>query len=450
MRTEIKKLPGSVVEAEIELSPEELRPYLLRAAEALTKERPIEGFRPGKVPYDEVKKRFGEHTIYERAAQLAVRTFAPQVITDNELKIVGRPEVSVYPHTKSRQGETPSESSQDSGVGVKKLAPGNPLMFSIKTAVIPEFKLPDFERIAQKILKTKTTPRVEPKEIDDAIQWLREERGQEKLVSRPAAKGDRVEIDFTASHADVEIGGGKSQNHPLIIGKGTMVPGFEEELVGMSPNDEKKFSLAIPDSHAEKSIAGKTLDFSVKMNQIKERILPELNDEFAKTLGNFDSLSALTENIKEGITEEKIIKERDRLRVAMADAIAQETSMEVPEVMVSNELEKMMSELKANLESMGLNYENYLTHVKKTEEILKRDWHVDAERRVKIALVLAGIANNKKIEPSAEEVEGEIKQFLAKFKTTPQAEKTIDPESLKTWARGTVRNEKVFQYLENL
>lgn len=416
-----------MIEVEVELTPEEMRPYLTRAAEDITKERPIEGFRPGKAPMDVVKERYGEAVLYEYAVKFAVNGSIPQIIAEEKIRMVGTPEVAV-----------------------KKLAPGNPLIFSVKSAVMPEFSLPDVLAIAKKIVKSKKQDPASEKEIDEAITWLREERAKTEKVSRPAKEGDAVEIDFNATVDRAPVGTGESKNHPLVIGKGTMVPGFEEKLIGMTEGEEKKFTLEIPKTHPEPTIAGKTMEVAVTMMLVQERILPEPNDPFAKNVGRFETIAELRKNIKEGLEEEKAIKENNRIRMSIVDAIAKETEIELPHVLVENELEKMFLELRNNIESMGMDYGGYLTHLKKTEGELKTEWKDDAVRRVKIALILRKIGESKSIDPTTEEVAEEVKRVLSRFKSRTDAEKEIDPEALQNYARGVARNEKVFQWLEGL
>lgn len=427
MKTELKKLPDSMVEVEVELTPEEIRPYLARAAEDITKERPIEGFRPGKAPLEVVKERYGEAVLYEYAVKFAVNGSIPQIIAEEKIKMVGTPEVAV-----------------------KKLAPGNPLIFSVKSAVMPEFSLPDVEAIAKKIAKSKKKEQASEKEIDEAIAWLREERAETKKVARPAKEGDAVEIDFNANVEGAPVGSGESKNHPLVIGKGTMVPGFEDKLVGMTEGEQKSFSLEIPKTHPEPTIAGKSMDVQVTMALVQERILPNPDDLFAKSVGSFETMADLRQNIKEGLEAEKAIKENNRVRLAIVDEIAKETKIELPRILVDNELEKMALELRNNIESMGMDYGGYLTHLKKTEGELKSEWHDDAVRRVKIALILRKIGETKGINPAREEVASEVKRVLSRFKSPQDAEKEIDAKALEDYARGVARNEKVFQWLERL
>lgn len=427
MHREIRKLPESEIEIEVELSTDEMRPHLLRAAADLSKEKPIEGFRPGKAPYDIAAKRFGEMKIYERALNDAINAAVPKILDEEGIRIVGRPEVAV-----------------------KKIAPGNPTVFSLKTAIIPEFNLPDFESIAKKVLRTKENAEVKIEEINEVLARLQRERAENKKVARPAQKGDLAEIDFSATRDGKEVGGGPSRNHLVLIGQGAMVPGFEDELIGMAENEEKTFSLLVPENHRESSIAGETLDFTVKVRSLQERIAPELDDQFAKTVGNFENLTILKASIAEGLLREKEEKERNRARVAAIDAVADETEMTIPEVMADNELEKMLLELRENIASMSLRYEDYLTHLKKSEADLKHEWRDEARRRVKIALILRAIAKAKNIQPDNAAVKETANRLFSRLRSPEEAQKQIDLAALDSYAKGIARNEAVFRYIETL
>ncbi len=427
MQTSIKRNTDATVEIEVELQSAELQPYLERVAKELSEKTPIEGFRPGKVPFEVVKRKFGEMSLYERALSHAIDGTIPEILAKEKLRVVGRPEISV-----------------------KKIAPGNPLAFTLKTAIIPEFMLPDVEAIAKKTLGSRGSIVVDEKEIIDAVVWLQNSRVKNNPVTRPAAKGDAVEIDFTAKNESKLLDRGSSENHPLVIGEGKFVTGFETALAGMLKDDEKSFTVTMPADYHEPALAGKEVDFWVRMKKIEERELPELNDEFAASLGQFSSLDALKQNIREGLTKEKTIKERERIRIAIIDAIAAKTEITIPQTLIESELEKMASELKTNIESMGMNFEKYLEHIKKTAADLKTEWTDEAKRRVKIALILRAVAEAKNLEPSEEEIGQETSRILARHKPPEDAAKDLDPDAVRQYARGIARNEKVFEYLESL
>ena len=269
-------------------------------------------------------------------------------------------------------------------------------------------------------------------------------------MKRPAQTGDRVEVDFEIRHEGVKIAEGDSRNHPLIIGQNKFIPGFEEALIGMKTGDRKEFTLPTPENWHEKSFAGKTLAISAQMRLVQERRMPELNDEFAKGIGNFPSRSALDASTREDLQTEKNEKETQRIRSLMIAQIAKDALIEVPDLLIEAEVDKMTEELRRGIADLGMKWEDYLVHIKKSPEELGREWRPEAERRVSVALTLREIAAGEHIEPSEEEVRERESHFLRQFKTAHQAENTIDPVELREYTKGVLRNEKVFEFLENI
>ena len=433
MDYKIIKLPKSEIEIEVVLPFLEFEPHIKRAAVLLSEENDIEGFRRGRAPYDVVKNRFGENVIYERAAEIAVKKTYPSVLdrlfTSKELASdhppIGKPEITIT-----------------------KLAPGNELEYKVKTAILPEVKLPDYNKIAKRVLAEKKEVSVKDEDVAKALDWIREARAPMVTVNREAKAGDRVEIDFEIRQGVVKIEKGESRNHPAILGKGKFIPGFEEALMGMRAGESKEFSLEVPATWHEKNLAGKKLDFKVSVKLVQEIQLPELTDEFAKGLGDFKSVEDLRNNVRTGMLKEQEDKEKERIRVLIIEGIAKEAEVDIPDVLIEAEIEKMLEELKSGVEGMGMKLTDYLLHLKKTEDDLKKEWRPEAEKRVRIAFCLREIARLEKIEPSGEEVEARVNQFLAQFRSAEDADKKVDPEGLREYTRGILRNEKVFELLE--
>lgn len=435
MNYELKSLPKSEIEITVILPFSEFEPHVKRAASSISEEIEIEGFRRGKAPYEMVKNKVGEATIYERAAEIAVRKTYPEVLEG-------------VSEEKSKAGETFLPIGRPE-ITVTKLAPGNELQYKVKVAVMPKVSLPDYKEIAGRVRREKKEILVSDEEILKTLDWIRESRSPLITVNREAQNGDRVEIDFEVRHGGVKIEGGESQGHPLILGQSKFIPGFEEKLIGMKAGEEKTFNLQAPKDWHEKNLAGKSLDFKVNMKLVQERRLPELNDELAKNLGNFSGLEALTSSIREGITKEKKEKEAQRLRALLIEKISEGMGAEIPEVLVDSELEKMALELKSGIESMGLKWEDYLMHIKKTPGELKRDWQPEAEKRVRAALALRAIAEKENLAASREEVESRANEFLRQHGSPEKAEKGINADELREYTRGVIRNEKVFEFLEH-
>lgn len=428
-------LPKSEVEIKVTLPFSEFEPQVKRAAVLISEEHEIEGFRKGKAPYEVVKNRFGESAIYERAADLAVgKTYAEvlqELVTSNQLPAtnppIGNPEITVT-----------------------KLAPGNELEYKIKLVLLPTVTLSDYRAAAARIRGAKQEVLVSEEELTQSLQWLQDSRVKRVTVERPARVGDAVEIDFEARHAGVRVEGGASTNHPLIIGKGKFLPGFEDELVGMKAGEEKLFTLAAPAEWREKALAGKVLDFKTTMKLVQEREVPPLDDDFAKNVGDFASLGALQESVRRGLLQEKQEKEKQRVRGLMIEAIARDASMEIPEILVTAELKKMIEEARGGIEGMGMRWEDYLLHIKKSAEDLMKEWYDEAVRRVRIALCLREIARQEKIEVSEEEGKKAVDEHLARYRSVGETTKAVDPRVLAEYTRSILKNEKVFELLEGV
>lgn len=413
----------------------ELEPILPKAAEKISAEINIEGFRKGKAPYNVVKQTIGEFKILEEAARMYIQKHYESVLKNIENK------------------EYKDKSFEPVGgpqVAIAKLAAGEDLEYKITLSLLPAIALPDYKAIAKRILADKKNPEVAEKDVDAAILWLRESRAKLIAVARGAKTGDRVEIDFSATSGGVALEEIRSANHPFILGQGKFLPGFEDNLAGIKAGEEKKFNITAPADWRDKTIAGKTLEFKVKLNEVQEREIPAWDEAFVKSFGKFSSVVEAEENIRTGLRAEKEAEERERLRIAMIEAVAKETGAEIPEPLLERELEKMVAELQISIERMGLKFSDYLTHIKKTADGLRREWRKDAERRVKIALVLREIARRENIQPSEEEIKKTMGRAIAHQGFDEKDLRTIDRAAFLDYNRGIARNEKVFRWLENI
>lgn len=455
-------LQKSEMEIKIELSAEETTRSTKRILNEACQTAEVDGFRKGKAPLELVKQKLGEAELSSRAVLRAIQDSYPEIIKEiteksgPDFEPIGTPEIHVT-----------------------KFIEGSGLSYVARISLLPALNLMEYKKTAKEILAEKRAQEVSEKEIDESILWLRKSRAQEITVARPAAMGDRVEIDFEARVGGALLDQGRSQNHPLIIGEGRFIAGFEEELVGMKEGETKTFSIVAPKDYKEESLRDKVIDFQVSMKLVQKHVLPEANDEFASGLGRFDNIADLTSSIRQGILAEKEKKERDRIRIKIIEAIAEKTSAEIPDILVGRELEKMIAELKDGIQRTGLDWTTYLANIKKSEEELKKGWVKDAERRVKIALVLRRIARTEKIEPTEEEIQEATNKTVARLGISEEDFEKIDPVRSRTRThpvRGNTangagasatsngidrnafleynttvaRNEKVFRFLENL
>lgn len=427
MKNDIKKLPQSEVEILIELDPSEWGEFVNEGTKEFSNLLSIDGFRPGHAPGNLVEQKIGLGKVLERAAELAIRKTYINLIGEKKIEAVGQPEIQVL-----------------------RIAKDNPFEFKAKVAVMPEVQLGNYRKIAQKSKpKNKEEIKIDEKEIKDALDWLQKSRIKYITVGRPARRGDRVEIDFSAKEDGHLIEGGESKNHPLILGEGRFVPGFEERIEGMKENEEKKFTISFPADF--KDLAGKTLDFEVKMNLVQEAQIPELNDDFANSLGSFADLAALRRNVQDGLGLEKEQKEKEIWRTKILEEIVNNSRMELPEILIRTELERMFKEFRASLAEIGLELEVYLANVKKTPAEIKKEWLPKAKERAQAALVLREIARLENIDVPLVEAAEEANRILVHYHDQEIIKKQqIDKEQLVEYTKSKLKNERVFQFLEKL
>jgi len=421
MKVDIKKLDKNKIEVSVEIPAILLESYFKIAVEELSKNLKIKGFRPGKAPLGMAEKEINSQKLYNYTANIAIQKTLPGIIKDNNLEIIGQPEIIV-----------------------KKIAKGNTMIYQAFFEPIPEIELSEYKGIKIK----KEDIKVNEDDIKKSLDYLKKSRTKSVVVNRPAKKGDGVEIDFEIRHNNVKIEDGQSKNHPLILGESKFLPGFEKEIEGMKTGEEKKISLDIPKDWPDKRIAGKKLDFQIKLNSVQKREIPDIDDEFAKSLGNFSSLEELKKSIKEGLLIEKKEKGKEKTRMEIIEKIAQKSKAEIPETLINQEADKMLNDLKNNILNMGLDFETYLQQIKKTSNELKKEWREQAEKRIKIGLCLNSISKKENIDVSADEVEKKINEDLKKYPNIEEVKKNIDLNALKDYTKNILKNEKVFEFLE--
>ena len=411
---------SSIVELTIELGKEDLVGYVKETEESLAKELELPGFRKGKAPLDKVREKVGAAVILESALQAAIQGSLAKVIAEQHLDVL--------------------EASQ---LNVKENSPER-LVYTVDLQLFPSASLPSLGTI--KIGRKEV--QVESNEIDKTLETLRASRAILNGKSGVAEKGDRVEVDFEIRSGGSVITDGISKNHPIIIGHGHFIPGFEEQLVGMKKGEHKSFSLEAPADFANKEIAGKKLDFEVTMNDIKSVALPELNDDFAKTLGKFDNLDQLIMNLKDSLLQEKQDKEQQRMRLEIMNAIMDKSECAVPESMVVGQIDSMIKNFDQDLHRHDMELGLYLSKLGKTQEDLRKEWRNEAERQVKMALVLHAVIKEQNISVTPEEVNQAAESLVQSAILRGQGSEQLDLERIKSTLRSQMLNEKTFEFLE--
>ncbi len=430
MNVDIKKLPKSRVEIAVSLGWEEWKKDFARAIEEVAKSVKIEGFRAGKAPRELVERKAGKEAILAEAAHHALHESYERALREHpEIDAIGRPEAEI-----------------------KKREEGGNFEYVIRTAVLPELVLKDWEKHVKAVNGefAKKTAGVEDADIDAELRKLAESRAKFVTVSREARTGDGVEIDFRVLQNGVPIENGVSRGHHMVLGKGMFLPGFEEAIIGMQAGEERAFELTFPEKYHIASVAGKPARFEVTLKAVEARDVPVIDDAFAVSLGNFEHLDALKKNIRDGLLEEKKEALHSEHHGAIIEALVAASEADIPEILLAEETGKMLAEFELQLSQVNMSFDNFLAQSKKTREDLEKDWAPQARRRVLSALVLEKIAKDREIEPSTEEVEAEMNRALQYYRSLKQVEKDVDLARLHQFSKGRLRNEKVLEFLEGL
>lgn len=424
MNVTVTKQPKSMIQLTVTIEPDELQSYVERAIGELGKSMRIAGFRPGKAPRELIIREAGQMKLYQQAAESAVEKTYPEAVVQHNLQTIGLPQVSV-----------------------EKLAPGNPLVYTATVALLPQVKLGNYK----KIVEEKKSVAVTSDEVDATIGNLRRMFGKEVKVDRPARQQDKVEIDMETFMDNVPLDGGASKKQPIVIGEGHFIPGFEDALIGLAAGVKKDLTLHFPKEYHRKDLAGKPATFRVAVSAVYEITLPPLDDTFAKQVGAFETLDALRQQIEKNIHEEKTSKERQRWELAVIDRIVGTSTFdEIPDILVDNELHKMLHELEHEVTNQGMKFDDYLASIKKTRDELSVEFRPRAVKRVQTALALRAIARAENITVADSELNQQIDEERKQYAQNPEIIKQINSSEYRDYLHNVMRSRKVFDFFEEL
>lgn len=423
MQVTKKDLEKSQIELTIELSVEEFAPYIEKGAEKVSKEVKIEGFRPGKVPFDVLKQKIGEMSILEEAAHIAIHKTIDDVIEQNTMdrQAVGQPQVNVT-----------------------KLAPSNPFEYKVIVSVLPTIALGKYKDLNIKPEEAK----LEAKELERALTDLREMRASEVIADREIKMGDKVVVDIKMFLGNVPLEDGEHKELGLLLGKDYFVPGFDKQLVGAKKSEIKKFSLPYPDDHHQKNLAGKMVEFEVAIKEVYDRVLPELNDEFAGFF-QLKTMEELNKNLEESLLHEKKHRADLKNESELLSKIIEDTKFsDLPEEIVQNELKNMLAELEQSVVRQGGKFEDYLDNLKKDRAALMLEMAPNAVKRIKSALVIRELAVIEKITPTEKEIHDKIDEIKKQHASNKEVQKMVAEPGYHTYLANILTNEKVITKLK--
>jgi trigger factor len=411
--------PKSTVRLEIELPPERLDRAVDAAVRALARRTRIPGFRPGKAPRPVLERHLGPGVVMDEAVDHLMQDAYREALVKEDILPLANADVEVV------QAEE-----------------GKPLIFKATVPVRPEVTMGDYKNFNfRPEIET-----IDDARIDQVIEELRDQNATLAPVEDRGAKdGDYAVISFVGTRDGQPFEGGTSERMPLILGQERLIPGFEGNLIGKKVGETTEFDITFPDDYAEPTLAGQVAHFSVELRELREKILPDLDDDFLASLGDFASLDALRADIRQRLEGNAV----DRARHQFADRIIEyavaNATVELPEVLVDQEVEVMHDEFKGSLARQGITEEAYLKALDKTTEDLHADFRSNAERRAKTLLVLSKIADTEALEVLEADVDAEVARGAERYAGDARLVSYFESDRGRSFIRSTLRRSRVVE-----
>jgi trigger factor len=393
MQTSVEELPNSRVSVEAEIPAEDVDRAVSRAARVMAREMRMPGFRKGKAPPSLVVQRLGFGPVLQEAIREALPEWFEQAVLDNRLRTIGDPSIEMV---STPEGE------------------GEPLAFKFEVGVSPEAKLGEYKGLEVGRKEEEVPDEV----VDREVERVREGFARLEPVEREASEGDSLLIDFEGLIDGAAFEGGKAEDYLLALGSGQLIEGFEEQLVGAKPGEERAVEVTFPDEYQADHLSGKAATFNVEVKEVREKVLPELDDEFASDASEFDTLAELRADIREKVGEALNSRAEEDFRIAAVDAAVDAATIDVPADLVMARATERWERMERQLAQRGMDPNAFLQMQGKTREELIEESKPDAERELKREAVVTAIAEAEGIEVSDEELEEALEHSAQHERTT--------------------------------
>lgn len=404
MSTSKKQLSDTKVQLTLKGEPDALAAYKEQALRALAKDVKVQGFRPGKAPLNLIEKQLDPSLLQNEFIQRAMNELYSKALEEHSLRPVAEPQVTI-----------------------SKFVPFDILEAEVEIDVIGKVTLPDYK----KIKLTRDKAEVTAKEVDEVLGQLQTREAEKKDVDRAAKNGDQVWIDFKGVDAKTNepIPGADGTDYPLVLGSDTFIPGFEKNVVDAKPGEERTFTLTFPKTYGVKALQNRKVTFTVTVKKVQEVTKPKLDDEFAAKVGPFKGMTELKTDVKKELAARKESDADQKYTDELLRKIAEKAKVAIPEVLITEQLERIEREQRQNLTYRGMTWQEYLGAEGLTEESFRDKVRPDAELRVKAGLVLAEIAEAEKIEITQAEFDAQIQALKARYPDAKMQSELEKPEN---------------------
>ena len=419
MKCKVEKTQNAnEVKLKIEIEAEKFNEAIKKVYFQSAKYFNIPGFRKGKAPQNIVEKYYGKEIFYEDAFNELVPDEYEKALEENKIEAVSKPQIDIITMEK-----------------------GQDLVFTATVQTKPEVELGNYKGIEI----PKIEYNVKAEDVDNEIKQMQEKNARLVSVETPVENGNIAVIDFEGFVDGVAFEGGKAENHELEIGSGSFIPGFEDQVVGMKVDEEKDIKVKFPEEYFSKDLAGKDATFKVKVHEIKKKELPELDDEFAKDVSEFDTIKELKDSIKEKLEKQNADREKYEKQDAVLKVVCDELKADIPSGMIEMEVDNMVKDMEQRMSYQGLKLEQYLQMLNKTEEEFRKEYEPQAIEAIKSRLALEAIIKAEKIEATEDEVKAKIEEMAKNYGKKP--EELLENENIKNYIKQGIENEKAIDLL---
>ena len=403
MKTSVKYLSDTKVAVNVTLGVSELKDAELAALNELGKDIKVPGFRKGKVPVSVVSKNVNPNMLAQKTLESALSKAVADAFISEKLQALDRPEVEV-----------------------KKFVPGSELEFTAESEVMPKIKIGDYKNLKSTAKKVSVTK----KDISEITDRLKKGFASKKTVQRPAKLTDEVNIDFEGKKDGIAFDGGKGEKYDLVLGSNSFIPGFEDGIIGKKTGETFDLKLTFPEDYHADNLKGAEVVFTTTINEIKEVVEPELNDELAAKAGPFKTVEELEDDIKREITKQKETEATEKLKDDLVAELVEKSTVPVPDVLLKDQMKLIEQDTNRNLMYRGMSIDNYIKSLKYKD---KNDWLENevrpiAEKRVKAGLLLAELSKVEKIEATENELLEKINQLGKQYPSEDMRKHLKTPE----------------------
>lgn len=403
MSVQVEKLEKNMAKLTVEVSAEDFKAAIKKAFNKNKNRFAIPGFRKGKAPQAMIEKMYGEGVFYEDAADEAINASYAEAMKESGLEIVSRPEVTI-----------------------EKIGKDEPFVYSALVAVKPEVTLGQYKGVEVE----KADASVSAEDVEAELKKVQEQNARLLTVEdRGVEDGDQTVIDFEGFVDGKGFEGGKAEDYPLTIGSHSFIDTFEEQLIGKKIGEECEVNVTFPTEYHAADLAGKPATFKVTVKEIKVKELPELNDEFASEVSEFDTLDEYKKDVEKKLVEKKEIEANSKNEDAVVAKVVENATMEIPDKMIDAQAENMVQDMARRMQSQGLSLDMYLKYTGMTVEQMKEQARPDAEKRIRTRLVLEAVAKAENIQISDEKVDEEVAKMAEAYKMEVEKLKSYMSES---------------------